>query len=270
MVASSIFTVSIPPLKDHVGGEIVCTEPSPQVFLLTFNSPPDNRITPAFCSAMIEALDRIEVMQQPKPTGVVVTTSAIPKFYSNGLDLNLAIKTQGFTENSLYPLFRRFLTFPLPTIALVNGHAFAAGFMMAMHHDYRVFSGNRGFMCINELEFGAPLLPPMSGVFRVKCRADVYRTTVLEARRWDAKAALEAGFLDGTDGMEGVLELVREKDLISKGKTGIYGLLKAEMYREQLALLDATGKDVVTFANVMEPEKKRKEELARRMQQPKL
>lgn len=270
MAANSLFTVPIPPLNEHVGGEIVCTEPAPQVYLLTFSSPPDNRITPAFCAAMIEALDRVEVMRQPKPTGVLVTTSAIPKFYSNGLDLNLALRTKGFTEDSLYPLFQRFLTFPLPTVALINGHAFAGGFMMAMHHDYRVFSGDRGFMCINELEFGAPLLPPMSGIFRTKCRADVYRTTVLEARRWDAKAALDAGLLDRADGMEGVLALVRERDLVAKGKTGIYGLLKAEMYREQLALLSATGKDIVTFGNVMEPEKRRKEELVRRMQKPKL
>jgi Delta3-Delta2-enoyl-CoA isomerase len=198
MAAKPLFTVPIKPLKAHVGGEIICTEPSPQVYLLTFASAPDNRLTPAFCAAMITALDLIELRH---PTGVVVTTSSITKFYSNGLDLELAMKTPNFTEDSLYPLFHRFLTFPMPTIALVNGHAFAGGFMLAMHHDYRVYSGARGYLCINELDFGAPLLPPMSGIFRAKLRPDVYRTTVLEARRWDAESALEAGIIDRADGL---------------------------------------------------------------------
>lgn len=267
MAAKTLFTVPIEPLKAHVGGEIVCTEPIPQVYVLTFNSPPDNRLTPAFCTAMISALDIIELQH---PTGVVVTTSAITKFYSNGLDLELAMKVEGFTEDSLYPLFHRFLTFPMPTIALLNGHAFAGGFMLAMHHDYRVFGGNRGYLCINELEFGAPLLPPMSGIFRLKLRPDVYRTTVLEARRWDAKSGLEAGILDRSDGLEGVLALVKERALTTKGKTGIYGLLKAEMYREQIALLEARGKDVVKFSDSMEREKRRKAELKKRATDAKL
>ncbi|KAH8204213.1 hypothetical protein TruAng_001633 [Truncatella angustata] len=268
MAANTLFTIPIPPLKEHVGGEIVCTEPAPQVYLLTFTSAPDNRLTPAFCAAMLAALDRIEL--QHGPLGVVVTTSSITKFYSNGLDLNLAMTTPGFTEDSLYPLFHRFLTFPMPTIALLNGHAFAGGFMWAMHHDYRVFQGDRGYLCINELEFGAPLLPPMSGIFRAKTSPLAYRTTVLEARRWDAKSALEAGILDRTDGLQGVLELVKERGLTSKGKTGIYGLLKAEMYREQVGLLEASGKDVVKFTDSMGKEKARKAELEKRAQQAKL
>lgn len=267
MAAKTLFSVPIKPLQAHVGGEIVCTEPAPQVYLLTFNSPPDNRLTPAFCSAMISALDIVELQY---PTGVVVTTSAITKFYSNGLDLELATKVEGFTEDSLYPLFHRFLTFPMPTIALLNGHAFAGGFMLAMHHDYRVFSGSRGYMCINELEFGAPLLPPMSGIFRLKMRPDVYRTTVLEAKRWDAKSGVGAGILDRVDGLEGVLELVKERNLTTKGKTGIYGLLKGEMYREQVALLEARGKDVVKFTDSMEKEERRKTSLRKRAGEAKL
>ncbi|KAI0146511.1 enoyl-CoA hydratase/isomerase [Pestalotiopsis sp. NC0098] len=269
MAAKTLFTVPIPPLKDHVGGEIVCTEPAPEVYLLTFSSPPDNRLTPAFCGAMLRALDQIE-LRKPSPTGVVITTSAIPKFYSNGLDLDLAIRTPGFTEDALYPLFHRFLTFPMPTIAVLNGHAFAGGFMLAMHHDYRVFAGDRGYMCINELEFGAPLLPPMSGIFRTKLRPEVYRTTVLEARRWDAKAGLEAGFIDRLDGLSGALAMVEERKLMAKGKTGVYGLLKAEMYREQVALLEARGKDVVKFSDGLDREKRRKAELKKRGAESKL
>ncbi|KAK6821896.1 Enoyl-CoA delta isomerase 3 [Apiospora arundinis] len=268
-MAKTHFTVKIPSIPGHVGGEIVCTEPAPQVYLLTLNSPPDNRLTPPMCAALLECLDRVEFGGLPgTPGGVLVTTSAIPKFYSNGLDLQLAMSTPGFTENSLYPLFRRFLTFPMPTVALVNGHCFAGGLMLAMHHDYRVFSGgDRGYMAVNELEFGAPLLPPMAGIFREKLRPDVYRELALEARRFDGKAALAAGIVDVLGGLEdGVLKtLVEGRGLVTKGKMGVYGMLKQEMYRGQIALLDAQGSEVVKAPGLMEAEKRRKKEGVQRV-----
>ncbi|KAI1398244.1 enoyl-CoA hydratase/isomerase family protein [Hypoxylon fuscum] len=261
MAANELFTVSIPTIKSHAGGSIACTSPAPQVYVLTWSSPPDNRLTPAFNTALMTALDIIEFGHPP---GVVITTSAISKFYSNGLDLQLALSTPGFTENSLYPLFRRFLTYPMPTIALVNGHAFAGGFMLAMHHDYRVFTGAKGYMCINELEFGVPLMPPMSSIFRIKTAPHVYRTMVLEAHRFDAKAALEAGLVDAIGDMDAALGLIQERALVKKGASTAYGMLKAEMYRESVALLDAEGKDVANPAQWQAAEKQRKTEGAKR------
>ena len=99
---------------------------------------------------------------------MVITTSGIPKFYSNGLDLEHASFTPGFFPESLYALWRRMLTYPMPTIALINGHAFAGALMLAMHHDYRIMNPHKGYLCLNEVELGVPLRPPMSSVFRQK------------------------------------------------------------------------------------------------------
>jgi hypothetical protein len=103
-----LFTIPIPPLGPHPGGAIVATEPRPKVYLLTFTSPPDNRLTTASCDALLDALDMIEFGGYEP--GVVVTTSGIPKFYSNGLDLEHAISTEGFMDGKLYRVFLRFLT----------------------------------------------------------------------------------------------------------------------------------------------------------------
>ncbi|KAI5865419.1 enoyl-CoA hydratase/isomerase family protein [Durotheca rogersii] len=236
MASNELFTIPIPGTEAHPGGAIVCTTPAPQVYLLTWSSPTDNRLTPAFNTALMTALDAIEFGQAP---GVVVTTSAIAKFYSNGLDLQLALSTPGFLETSLYPLFRRLLTYPMPTVALLNGHAFAGGIMLAMHHDYRVFGAAKGYACVNELEFGVPLTPPMSAIFRLKLAPAAYRELVLEARRYGARDALAAGLVDAVgDGLPAALELIRARGLAAKGTSGVYGLLKAEMYRESIALLD--------------------------------
>ena len=127
----------------------------------------------------------------------------------------------------------------MPTIALLPGHAFAAGFMTAMMHDYRLMNPHRGFLCLNELDFGAPLKPPMASIFRQKVPSpNTYRTMILESKRYGALEGLKEGLLDGLGGVEEVLVFVREMGLTDRGKTGVYGRLKEEMWRETVGLLD--------------------------------
>lgn len=231
---TTLFTIPIPPLDAHPGGTITATSPSPRVYLLTISSPPDNRLTTPFCNALIAALTRIQHTQSP---GVLLTTSALPKFYSNGLDLEHATTAPNFWSSALYALFRKLLSYPMPTVAVLNGHAFAAGLMLAMYHDYRVMNPSRGFLCLNEVDFGALLKPPMSSIFREKVPPTTYRTLVLEGRRFGAKEAVEAGILDATGGVEEALALVEQRGILNKGQAGNYGLLKAEMYKETFDLL---------------------------------
>lgn len=273
-----LFTIPIPPLGAHPGGAVVATEPAPSVYLLTLTSPPDNRLTTASCGALLEALDRIELSSGGG--GVVLTTSGLPRFYSNGLDLEHAVSTPGFLPRVLYRLFARLLTYPMPTVAVVNGHAFAAGLMLAMHHDYRVMmmagtegdggGGGRGpLACVNELEFGVPLKAAMSSIFRLKLPAARYRECVLEARRYGAAAAVEAGIADRAGGLDEALALVRERRLADKARTGIYGLLKAEMYRESVALLSPEGHaaEEERQARLLESEDRRRDEAERRVRE---
>jgi Delta3-Delta2-enoyl-CoA isomerase len=111
-------------------GHVVATSPAEKVYLLTFEYGADNRLTTEFCQTFLLALDILEARH---PAGVVITTSGISKFYSNGLDLEHANLTPGFFKDSLYALWKRLMTYPMPTVALVNGHAFAGGLMVAMY-----------------------------------------------------------------------------------------------------------------------------------------
>lgn len=79
----------------------------------------------------------------------------------------------------------------------------------------------------------------MSAIFRVKVPSPhVYREMVLEARRYGGRDALAAGLVDAAGGWAEVLALVGERKLAGRGATGVYGLLKMEMYRECLDLLE--------------------------------
>lgn len=109
--APVLFTMPIAPVDGHAGGALTATQPAPGVYVLAWASPPDNRITTPFVRALLAALDALE--HGGFAPGVVVTTSAVEKFYSNGLDLDHALATHGFWA-LLFGLWRRLLTFAPP------------------------------------------------------------------------------------------------------------------------------------------------------------
>lgn len=224
-------------------GDVVCTRPKDKVYIITFRYPPDNRLRAPFCEALLLALDIIETRYPP---GVVITTSGIDKFYSNGLDLEHASFTPHFFPDKLYALWRRILTYPMPTVSLINGHAFAGALMLAMMHDYRIMNPHRGYLCLNEVELGAPLRPPMSSIFRQKVSPQCYRRLVLEAVRFKALDALKEGIVDALGGAYEALAYIDEMKLIQKAQPGVsgksvYSELKREMWRETLHHLDSFG-----------------------------
>ncbi len=149
----------------------------------------------------------------------------------------------------------------MPTVALVNGHAFAGGLMLAMYHDYRIFNPSRGFLCLNELDFGVSLKPAMSSIFRQKVPYPaVYRSLVLEAKRFGGKDALEGGIVDGLGGIDEVMALIKERKLVEKGKSGVYGLMKWEMYRETVGLLEGHSQEEHRAKDYLKVDDQRREE----------
>jgi enoyl-CoA hydratase/carnithine racemase len=132
--------------------------------------------------------------------------------------------------------------------------------MMAMYHDYRIFNPNKGFLCINELEFGVPLAPPMSSIFRQKLTPQVYKKMVLEAHRWNGAEALENGIVDALGGLEEMVGFVEKRKLVGKGKSEVYGILKGEMYRETKGYLEDAGETKLGSEKEGEGERRRKGE----------
>ncbi|KAK9454822.1 ClpP/crotonase-like domain-containing protein [Dipodascopsis uninucleata] len=207
-------------------------------YLLTFCNPPDNRLTIHTLLNFLQMLDVLEIYFLPREKLPLVTTSSISKFYSNGLDLKMALSTKGFFENSFNPVLKRLLSYPVPCVALINGHAFAGGFMISMCHDYRVMNPSKGFLCLNEVEFGSRLTGPMAAIFREKTTPHVYQKIVLEATRFTADKALENNLIDAKGGIEQVEELIKNRKLIELAQSPAYALLKAEMWRDIIYYCD--------------------------------
>lgn len=85
--------------------------------------------------------------------------SASDKFFSNGLDLkwhgaafsNPEIADPMAMVADVQHIWAPMMSLPVPTIAAVNGHAFAGGAMFALAHDQVLMRQDRGFWCVNEL-----------------------------------------------------------------------------------------------------------------------
>uniref|UniRef100_A0A0D9WIX1 Uncharacterized protein n=1 Tax=Leersia perrieri TaxID=77586 RepID=A0A0D9WIX1_9ORYZ len=85
----------------------------------------------------------------------------------------------------------------MPTIAAVTGHASAAGFLLALCHDYRLMRSDRGVLYMSEVDIGLPLPPYFVAILRAKITsANALRDVVLGARKVKAPEAKEMGIVD--------------------------------------------------------------------------
>lgn len=178
--------------------------------------------------------------------GAALVTVAEGRFFSNGLDLawaNSAPSPSAARErlNSLVALFRPvvadLLSLPMPTIAAVTGHAAAAGFMLAIGHDYVAMRGDRGFLYMSELDIGLPFPPYFMALMRAKI-ADprALRDVALRARKIAAAEAREMGIVDRV--CAGAAEAVEEAMRIGEELAarnwdgGVYASIRMGMFPE--------------------------------------
>lgn len=90
----------------------------------------------------------------------------------------------------------RVLTLSLPTVAAVNGHAFGAGAMLAMAHDYRVMRSDRGYLCFPEVDIRLPFTPGMAALIQAKLSAQAAVTAMTTAHRYGGEEARDHGLVE--------------------------------------------------------------------------
>jgi Delta3-Delta2-enoyl-CoA isomerase len=164
----------------------------------------ENRFNAGSVAAINEALDQVGPAAGP----CALVTTGEGKFYSNGLDLDwLAAAGQdaaGFVDD-VHRLLGRVIGFPAVTVAAVNGHAFAAGAMLATAHDFVIMREDRGYWCLPEADLGLPLTPAMFAVVTAKLPRRTAHEAIVTGRRYDARQAQAAGIVHWTASEDEVL-----------------------------------------------------------------
>lgn len=199
------------------------------VHIVTMTASP-NTVQPDFVTAMHDALDEIDATGG----GAIVLTGS-GKSFNTGLDVPVVMSLKGdaakdFSAN-LMRMFKRLAVGPTPTVAAINGHAFAAGAFLAMSCDFRVMREDRGWMCISEIDVGVPIGPPMMNILRCKLAANVMAEAVLTGKRYGAADAIESGFADEAASESDLLgaAVKRAAELASK-EAGIMQTLKSQLW----------------------------------------
>jgi enoyl-CoA hydratase/carnithine racemase len=194
----------------------------------------ENRFSPGFLDEVDAHLDEIV---STGAQGLVTTGGG--KFYSNGLDLDWLAANGEQTQwyvGRVQALLARLLTLPVPTAAAVVGHAFGAGAMLALAHDFRVMRADRGYFCFPEADIRIPFTPGMAALIQGKLTPQAAIASMTTGRRFGGADAASLGIVDAVT--SAALDMLRPLE----GKDpGTLGAIKQTMFGSAALALTASG-----------------------------
>jgi len=163
---------------------------------ITLDDGKANVMSVPFFSRLDETLDAAE---QDKPATLVF--SGRPGMFSGGLDLKLLPTLSSDDLATLVRTFARTLlrvfTFPVPTVAVLTGHAIAGGAMLAFACDRRFAVDGPFRIHVNEVAIGIPLPSWMLLLGKAAIPPRWRTEALLHARAYSPAEASKRGIVDG-------------------------------------------------------------------------
>lgn len=202
----------------------------------------ENRFSLEWLARVEEALDQVE---QAVPTALV--TMGTGKFYSNGLDVSQFENGPDALNEyvaRVEQLFARVLSLGVPTVAAINGHAFGAGAMLAIAHDYRVQNNHRGYFCFPEVDIHIPFTTGMSALIQSKLTPTAAVHSMTTGIRFSGDQSVATGLVDVSVAPDSVLDTAVDfvAPLANKNADTL-SLIKETMFAETLAKLRVAASD---------------------------
>ncbi|CAI9758373.1 unnamed protein product [Fraxinus pennsylvanica] len=188
-------------------GDMCTLEKRDGLFIITITGNDEHRLNPILIDSIRAALRRAKIESESMGPTALITT-AHGKFFSNGYDLSWAasdpnpVQAQAQVRPKLMSkkfrcLVSDLISLPMPTIAAVTGHASAAGFVLALSHDYIVMRNDRGFLYMSELDIRMKIPSWFVQTVRSKIASPkVWREVVLKAAKITASMGVEWGIVD--------------------------------------------------------------------------
>lgn len=187
---------------------------------------------------MLEVHDLLEVVAaDPAP----LVTTAGGRIWSNGLDLEWLqanpTEFQSYISDAQH-LMAAVLQLPVPTIAAVQGHCFAAGAMLSLCHDVRVMRADRGWWCLPEIDINLPFTPGMNTLVTTKLTPGTASLAMTTGHRFGGEEAASAGIVEHAVAGDqvGPTALRLAGELTGKNPQ-VLGQIKAMLWADALAAL---------------------------------
>ncbi|CAN4124655.1 unnamed protein product [Withania somnifera] len=177
----------------------MCTlEKQGNLFILTLIGEDEHRLNPSLIDSIRVALVRVTA---EGTSGSALITRAQGKFFSNGYDLDWASFDSSsrsvLMDSKLKSLVYDLFNLPMPTIAAVTGHASAAGFILAMSHDYVVMRKDRGFLYMSEIDIGLRIPGWFVALVKNKVKSPTaWREVVMRGTKLTGPMAMDQGIVD--------------------------------------------------------------------------
>lgn len=199
----------------------------------------ENRFNPESVTEINAALDEVMATQVDGEQPCALVTTGTGKFFSNGIDLDWLLSgtvndPMAFVDG-MVAMWARVMSMPIPTVAAVNGHAFAGGAMFSLAHDHVLMRADRGYWSVNEVLLRMRLTPGMQAILSGRLTAPTARKAILTAHRFDGPAALAAGIADALFDEDTLVNAAIElAQSLAQTAHPIVGVLKEDLYADIL------------------------------------
>ncbi len=211
------------------------------VSTVILDEPPQNLMTIAFMDELVEAHKEADAHPD---TRVIITASAVPGMFSNGLDPAYVLER---SKRERVPIFRAvgrmlhgLFSLGKPHIAKITGPAMAGGAILAITADFRFFETEQGRMSFSEPKVGLPIPESVAVVIRHFCNPAYLREVVLLARNMDAAFAVASGMADGAAPADKLEEMVyKQAERLARLSPSIMKTTKRGLRREILPRTEA-------------------------------
>jgi enoyl-CoA hydratase/carnithine racemase len=150
--------------------------------------------------------------------------------------------------DGVHTLLARLLGLDVPTVAAIQGHAFAGGAMLALAHDIRVMRADRGWFCLPEVDINIPFTPGMSALITARLSKATAHEAMTTGRRYTGDEAVVAGIATEALPEDEVLARAVAIAAAQAGKDpATLGTIKQRMYAATLDALTDTASNAIAL-----------------------
>jgi len=176
-------------------GTVLIDDKESGVRVLTLNRPPANAINEDLLADLSAALG---AARGDAAVRAIVLTGA-GAFFGAGFDLTAPPRDAAATArmNALYrDAHLALLSYPKPTVAMLNGHAIAGGLVMALACDYRLGVEGDYRIGLNEVAIGASFPKAAFEIVRLRLAHARASELLLGAALYPSSQAIRLGVVD--------------------------------------------------------------------------
>lgn len=190
----------------------------------------ENRMGPGWVAEVNALLDEVEASIGP----AALVTTASGKFFSTGVDLSWGAENLDQVNTfigTVQELLVRILTFPMQTVAALQGHTFGGAAFFSMAHDYRIMRADRGFLCFPGVTIGASYSPGTVDMVAAKLAPHAFHEALTTGRRYGGTDAAALGLVDEASSAEMLQDAAHARAAaLAETRGSVLAAIKRRMY----------------------------------------